>query len=410
MQVDLFQTMVSLYRHNGVQTLLFKNMKDQISQIDYGFRGKMASAFDYERIAECIEKKLKPNIYYLYEDDLGLYYSLFRFPPESDPELSDNILCLGPILFRPVSQQSFQKLMDKKRIPILYHQDFMEYFNQVPILCSIDSWNHMLVYFLSRLYPGSFDYLLVRDTEFGLFSDSYEDYSIPNMPDVALNAIETRYQHEDSLMKAVSSGNIPEALNTYHYFLQYRLLPRVPDPVRDRKNLMFTFNTLLRKAAQNGNVHPLHIDNLSREFAIQIEAIYTMERLDTLAYTMIRKYCMLVNNYSRRGCSSLVQTCLDYIDFHYSLDLSLNTLAAMCSVTGSYLSTLFKKETGVTITDYINTTRIRQSLILLNSTNLSISEIAARCGFVDANYYSRIFKKFQGKTPKHYRESVQKGS
>ena len=50
--------------------------------------------------------------YYLYEDDLGLYYSLFRFPPESDPELSDNILCLGPILFRPVSQQSFQKLMD----------------------------------------------------------------------------------------------------------------------------------------------------------------------------------------------------------------------------------------------------------------------------------------------------------
>lgn len=82
----------------------------------------------------------------------------------------------------------------------------------------------------------------------------------------------------------------------------------------------------------------------------------------------------------------------------------------MCSVTGSYLSTLFKKETGVTITDYINTTRIRQSLILLNSTNLSISEIAARCGFVDANYYSRIFKKFQGKTPKHYRESVQKGS
>lgn len=56
MQVDLFQTMVSLYRHNGVQTLLFKNMKDQISQIDYGFRGKMASAFDYERISECIEK------------------------------------------------------------------------------------------------------------------------------------------------------------------------------------------------------------------------------------------------------------------------------------------------------------------------------------------------------------------
>jgi YesN/AraC family two-component response regulator len=166
-------------------------------------------------------------------------------------------------------------------------------------------------------------------------------------------------------------------------------------------------NTLLRKAAQAGQVHPFHIDNLSSEFAKIIESTDSESKLDALPHTMIRKYCLLVKNYSRIGNSSVVQLSLDYIDANYQDSLTLDLLAKLCNVTGSYLSTVFKKETGVTVTDYIHKTRVRQSLILLNTTSLSIQEIAQRCGYSDVNYFIRTFKKYQQLTPKAYRKMIQ---
>ena len=208
------------------------------------------------------------------------------------------------------------------------------------------------------------------------------------------------------MMNAVAAGNAETALALQIQFNQYKLMPRTADPVRNRKNMLVILSTLCRKAAQNGHVHPLHIDNLSTQIAVQLESMTSLSSLDAFAPTIVRKYCLLVKNYSRRGYSSLVQTCLDYIDFHYAENLSLDSMARLCSVTNSYLSSLFKKEVSMTLTDYINSTRIHQSLILLNTTSLSIQEIAVQCGFSDANYYARTFKKLQGQSPKGYRDSI----
>ena len=207
-------------------------------------------------------------------------------------------------------------------------------------------------------------------------------------------------------MEAVASGNTQEAMLRCQRFLSYRLSPRVSSPLRDRKNILFTFNTLLRKSAEAGGVHPLHIDNLSRTLAIQIESAMTVDQLNQIRSGMVRKYCILVQNYSRRAYSQLVQTCMNNIDFYYNTELSLSWLARQCAVSESHLSTAFRKETGMTVTDYINKTRIRQALILLNTTSLPVGEISSRCGFFDANYFSRVFRKFQGQSPKQYRSMI----
>ena len=159
----------------------------------------------------------------------------------------------------------------------------------------------------------------------------------------------------------------------------------------------------LRLVVNNDNTTRVQV---ARQIAVQLESMTSLSSLDAFAPTIVRKYCLLVKNYSRRGYSSLVQTCLDYIDFHYAENLSLDSMARLCSVTNSYLSSLFKKEVSMTLTDYINSTRIHQSLILLNTTSLSIQEIAVQCGFSDANYYARTFKKLQGQSPKGYRDSI----
>lgn len=223
--------------------------------------------------------------------------------------------------------------------------------------------------------------------------------------EASFQALEDRYRAENDFLTAVTNGNVEDSLKLYYKFCQFRLMPRVADQIRDQKDITITLNTLLRKAVQAASVHPYHIDGLSTQFAVQIENCTSLNQLTTLARTMVRKYCLLVKNYSRRGYSSLVQLSLDHIDTHYSQELSLDSLAKLCGVTNSYLSALFKKETDVNITDYIHTTRLRHALQLLNSTHMTVKDIALQCGYEDSNYFTRIFKKYQGLSPKEYRSS-----
>lgn len=404
---EQFETMVSMCRFLGIQILLFDENYEQIEQIDYGFRRKMLKDFDYCTIKEQMEKYLETGNYYLYEDDLSLHYVIYRFTEEDTANTGYRFFSIGPILYQPVSRRFALELVEKLKVPARYHPEFVEYFNRIPIVPYYDLWNHLIIFFMRQSNLATSDFHQVnKDTIKIPISRDYQ-YQIADMPDVALTTIEERYKWENEILTAVSAGNTQQAIEAHYQFLQYKLLPRAADPIRDRKNIMITFNTLLRKAVELAKVHPLHIDNLSKQFAIQIETSCSLEQLQSLSATMIRKYCMLVNNYSRRPYSVLVQTCMDYVDFHYTTELSLAGLAAMCYVSPSYLSALFKKEAGMTITDYINGTRIRQSLIFLNASNLSVGEIASRVGFADANYFTRTFKKLQGKTPRAYREAIQ---
>lgn len=407
MLTEQFETMVSMCRFLGIQILLFDENYSEIEKIDFEFRKKMLQGFDYQVIIDNMEQYLETAVFYLYEDDMGLHYAMMRLTEEDAAETGCRIFCIGPILYQPLSRRFAIELVEKLNVPSSYEQNFIEHFNRIPIVPYYDMWNHLLAFFMQRCKLTFTDMRQVNKETLRLHPSSDYHYMAPEMPDVALKTIEKRYQWENEMLKAVSAGNTSKALEAHYQFLQYKLLPRTTDPIRDRKNIMFTFNTLLRKSAEIAKVHPLHIDNLSRQFAIQIETSLSIEQLQSLSTTMIRKYCMLVSNYSRRAYSPIVQTCMDYIDFHYSNEISLAGLAAMCFVSPSYLSTLFKKEAGITVTDYINSTRIRQSMIFLNASKMSVGEIASHVGFADANYFTRTFKKMMGKTPKAYREAIQ---
>lgn len=405
MNTEQFETLISLLRHLGIQVLLLGEDHGEIEQIDYGFRKKMLKAFDYKAIKEEIERYLEEGIYYSFQDNLKLHYILFRFPKEADPAPDGQVLCIGPVLFHPISQHDALMFLKKLEIPSHFQQDFLEYFNRIPLIPSMDMLHGIIVFFLTRC-GFSLRFRQIDNETIRLFPSTDYRFSIPDQTDVALHTIAERYEWERKILDAVAAGDTHSALEAHYHFRQYKLAPRFSDPIRDQKNLILTLNTLLRKTVEKAHVHPIHIDNLSRQFSIQIEAAYTPELLDNLPPTMIRKYCMLVNNYSRRSYSALVRACMDHVDFHYNEELSLAGLADMNFVSPSYLSSQFKKETGMTVTDYINSTRIRQSLILLNASRLSIGEIASQCGFTDANYFTRTFKKQLGKTPKAYRDEV----
>lgn len=94
-----------------------------------------------------------------------------------------------------------------------------------------------------------------------------------------------------------------------------------------------------------------------------------------------------------------------YIEEHYRKEIRLGDLALVAHVSPSYLSTRFKKETGVSFTEYLLTYRINRAKELLKGSNMSCREIALAVGYEDYVQFSKMFKKYEGVSPGAYRES-----
>ena len=119
---------------------------------------------------------------------------------------------------------------------------------------------------------------------------------------------------------------------------------------------------------------------------------------------MIIGYCELVNRYHLKAFSLPIQKVITYINMEPASDLTLKALAAKLNINANYLSTLFKKELGIPLTEYVNRCRMEHTKHMLLSTELPIKRIAERCGFTDIHYFTRMFRRITSLTPKVYRE------
>lgn len=218
--------------------------------------------------------------------------------------------------------------------------------------------------------------------------------------------MERRYNYENELMQAVSHGQLHKATQLLANISEVSFEKRVADPLRNMKNYCIIMNTLLRKAAENGGVHPIYLDRVSSGFAFQIEQVIDITAVESLMREMFRSYCRLVRKHSMKEYSPIIQKTITFIESDLSANLTLSTLAEVLNVSGGYLSTIFRKETGTTITEYIRDKRMKHAAYLLSSTHLQIQTVALHCGIMDVQYFSKLFKKHTGKTPKEYRDET----
>ena len=96
-------------------------------------------------------------------------------------------------------------------------------------------------------------------------------------------------------------------------------------------------------------------------------------------------------------------TMKNYIDSHISESINIGTLAALIYKSQSQTLRILKNEFGTTPYDYLLSQRFTQAKALLQNTNMQVKEIAYRTGFSDEHYFSYVFKKKFGQTPKTYR-------
>lgn len=102
----------------------------------------------------------------------------------------------------------------------------------------------------------------------------------------------------------------------------------------------------------------------------------------------------------------MVEDIKNRISYCYAEPINIELLASAFFVSVSHLQHTFKQQTGMSIIDYINKTRIENSKRLLRETQLHVSVIAEKVGIADYNYFSRVFRKYEGISPTQYRKNL----
>ena len=98
-----------------------------------------------------------------------------------------------------------------------------------------------------------------------------------------------------------------------------------------------------------------------------------------------------------------VREAQEYISEHYAEDILQSEVAEKLGISGSYLSTLFSQNLNCKFVDYLNQVRIERACTYLKQNFLKTYEIAYRVGFKDEKYFSKVFKRIKGVSPKEYR-------
>lgn len=372
---------------------------------DCGLRALLNLHIDYLEEIDLFLQQCEPNKIYRIQDPFHCRYYLLQVPEEHP-----RYILVGPFMSQAVTDQELQGILEHYSLPLEWMGKLKAVYQEIPVL-SDSSKLLILLNTLGERFWGSLDHFSLQDVYHSVFSDILPVASRPEEKELedaflSIEKLEKRYESENQFLLAVSQGQTHKAEMIVGAFSHVHLEQRSKNPLRNLKNYAIIANTLLRKAAEQGHVHPLHIDNLSSRFARSVEEARTPERVYSLIREMTHKYCLLVKNHSMQRYSPLIQKILVRIASDLTADLSLRAQAAYLNVNASYLSTLFKKETGTTLTDYVNQRRVEHGIFLLNSTNLQIQVIAQRCGMPDVNYFTKTFKKYMSQTPTEYRNSI----
>lgn len=386
--------------------LLRRGAEDPLTAPAMELRRLLQPAVDRFPFFETLAPLARPGVIYRHRDELDCNLLYFQVQGGDDPVIAS----VGPYLLQPVTQELLRENAAKFPDPARILPSLEKYYREIPCLPNENQLLVVLYTLGDYLWGGGITLEALPSSLLSLGLDAKElKHTAHSDSPLSMEALENRYADEEKLMRAVSAGQADQAAIIYSRFTSRQMERRTSPPLRDMKNYFVVFNTLLRKATEYGHVHPLYIDQTSSALAKEIEAAQSPESLSTLGPKMVRHYCRLVQDFSQKGHSHLISKLLILVEADLTADLSLSSLARQLSVNPSYLSALFKKEVGTTLTEYVSRRRVNHAMLLLEATSLQIQTIAQQCGIPDVNYFTRTFKKYAGVTPKEYRAAQRTG-
>jgi AraC family transcriptional regulator, melibiose operon regulatory protein len=164
----------------------------------------------------------------------------------------------------------------------------------------------------------------------------------------------------------------------------------------------------LRDTPVSDLVNEVSMEYSNRKYGFELAVRSSIERI----------FLWVLRNWEKKGTVPEIQSTpkefdvkklqqvVDYLDKHYSEDITAEEMARRCSMSYSYFSRFFKKVMGKTYKEYLNFVRITEAEKLLLNSGLNITEIALNTGFTNSSYFIKQFRRHKKMSPKQFRKKV----
>ncbi|MGC6177191.1 helix-turn-helix domain-containing protein [Lacrimispora sp. 38-1] len=219
------------------------------------------------------------------------------------------------------------------------------------------------------------------------------------------------YDQEVREFSSIENGDIRQLEQSWaeDYTGQLGILAK--DRLRSFKNVCIVVITLASRAAIRGGVNPEISFSLSDIFIMKIEESNDIATLTYIKNSAEYEYARLVQEVKEqlkgsqsREKNSRIEECKDYIFSHLHEKINIGDMARELQMNPNYLSDLFKKWEGISITDYIRNEKIKLAENLLIYSKYHYIEISAYLGFSSQSHLGKQFKEVTGMTLKQYRD------
>ncbi|PGB02694.1 helix-turn-helix domain-containing protein [Bacillus toyonensis] len=314
-------------------------------------------------------------------------------------QISGNII-VGPVLYSRLSETSINGIVNDLQLKI-NKEEMIRYYRSLPVL------NNMSLVLYYMLYQKQLDIadilqknMLVKKVEFEI---EQPDIHISEQRQRTLTHIDPLAERK--IFECIKQGKKEELINN---------LRRLPESgelgvlsktshLRSQKNSAIAAITLATRSAIEGGVFPEIAYTISDLFIQKLEEIHKNEAIPPFLENALLEFAERVKNSTMQQHSKHINVCQNYIFTHLYGDITLNTLAEIVTLNPSYLSSLFKKEVGISLNEYIQRAKVDESKKLMTYTRHSISEISTLLNFHDQSHFTKVFKKHTGISPKQFK-------
>lgn len=299
-------------------------------------------------------------------------------------------LLIGDIAKRyPIPSEDLLEMYDESREIIILPPAKVTYLSK------------LLYYLFSGLITDSREQLLINQGKLLQQSRINESIQMYKSSGYTRSSVYP-YETEKKLLAKVKIGDSDEAKALLNELLGYVFFSE-GNNLEIVKSRSIELCSLLSRAAIEGGATSDSILKINNQFLTTVHDIHT---LDTLCYKLQETIDVFTDSMFERVPSKnneIIKKAIHYISQNFSSIITLENVANVVHLNPAYFSTMFKQSTGSSFKEYLNMIRIEESKRLLANTDYSIIDIAIATGFENQSYFSKVFKKYTGLTPKQYR-------
>lgn len=327
---------------------------------------------------------------YIYKDEYGVYFACIQ--------TEETHYLVGPMSIRLLERVELHQFYRKYRMNTssekrLVHFSFAEILDIVEILAKL---------LLEKEYCDNdliYANHLITETK----EQEEHEQVLFDIKDGEEELYHHTYQEERKLLDSVREGRSEDAIQ-YSRNMDSELGKLSAKEMNHWKNVAIVAITLTTRAAIEGGISPSIAYRISDFYIQKSDGCKDIAQIIKYRDHAVEELTEQVRKKKARKTSSYVERCRDYVDKHYREKIYLSEIAGMLGLSETYLSRLFRKETGKRLQDYIVDVRLEHAANLLKYSEEPILNIAEYVGFPSQSYMGKLFKEKYGMSPKQYQQ------